>query len=469
MTRPSRTVPLIVATALFMQNMDASVLSTSLPAIAADLKANPIHLKLALTSYLLAMAVFIPASGWVADRFGARMVFRLAIVAFALGSLACGLAQSLPQLVAARIFQGIGGAMMMPVGRLIVLRSVPRHDFVGAIAWLTMPALLGPVVGPPLGGFLTTFVDWRWIFWINLPIAALGFVLVSVFIPDIRETERRPFDLAGFLLVGPGLAASLTGITLAGLGLVRPWLLILLIGGGTILLVAYVRYARRATNPILDLTLLKLPTFRAAVSGGTLFRIGAGGTPFLLPLLLQLGFGLSAFQSGLLTFATGAGAMAMKLMAQPILTRFGFRRVLMVNAAIASVFLAVPALFAPTTPVLVMVALLFVGGLSRSLQFTALNAVGYADVPPGRLSNASSFVASLQELSGSVGVTVAALALEAMVWRAGTSLPAAGDFPVAMLVAAGVALLSVLSFAALPKDAGQGLLTSKADRQSGES
>ena len=377
----NRLVPLIVATALLMENLDATVLSTSLPAIAADLQESPIHLKLALTSYLLAIAIFIPASGWVADRFGARTVFRIAMGVFAMGSIGCGFSSDLTTLVLARVLQGVGGAMMVPVGRLVVLRTVDRSELVNALAWLTIPALLGPVLGPPVGGFITTYFNWRWIFWINIPIAALGIALATIYIEDIRADERIRFDFLGFVLVGPGLAAFLTGGTMAGLGLLPGWAVALLTGGGAVLLGLYVRHALRAEHPLIDLRLLRLTTFRASIIGGFLFRVGVGATPFLLPLMLQTGFGLTPFNSGLLTFATGIGAMVMKTLAAPILRRFGFRRVLVINAVLSSIFVAMPGMFSPATPWILMAGTLLLGGFMRSLQFTSINAVAYADVP----------------------------------------------------------------------------------------
>ncbi len=425
----SRTVPLIVAAALFMENIDASVLATSLPEIARDLGTNPLHLKLALTSYLLALTIFIPASGWAADRFGARLIFRLAIVVFAAGSIACSSASSLWGLVAARVLQGAGGAMMTPVGRLIVLRATPKAGFVKAMAWLTVPALLGPVIGPLLGGFITTHFDWRWIFWINIPIAAVGLALASAFIPDMREAGGRAFDGRGFLLLGPGLAVSLSGVTLAGTGLAPAALLAILMITGPALLAAYVLHALGAREPLVDLRLLSLPTFNGAIVGGTIFRAGSGALPFLLPLMLQVGFGLTPLQSGMLTFASGLGAIAMKFLAQPILQRFGFRRALTVNALLSGGLLLLPAFFTPETPWLAMTAALFVGGLSRSLQFTGINAIAYADVPAERLSSATSFSAVMQELSGSIGVTLAAMALETVQRLMGGDALATAHFP----------------------------------------
>ncbi len=451
-------VPLIVAAALFMENIDASVLATSLPEIARDLGTNPLHLKLALTSYLLALTIFIPASGWAADRFGARLVFRLAIVVFAAGSVACSSSASLWGLVAARVLQGAGGAMMTPVGRLIVLRATPKAGFVKAMAWLTVPALMGPVIGPLLGGFITTHFDWRWIFWINIPIAAVGLALASAFIPDLREENGRVFDARGFLLLGPGLAIALTGVTLAGTDLASPGMLAALLIAGPTLLAGYVQHALRSREPLVDLRLLSLPTFNGAIVGGTIFRAGSGALPFILPLMLQVGFGLTPLQSGMLTFASGLGAIAMKFLAQPILQRFGFRRALTVNALLAGGLLLLPAFFTAGTPWFVMTAALFLGGLSRSLQFTGINAIAYADVPTERLSSATSFSAVMQELSNSIGVTLAALALEAVQRLLGGDTLATAHFPWAFAMVALLTSGSALIFARLAPDAGAGLI-----------
>ena len=454
----SKTVPLIIAVALLMENIDASVLATALPDIARDFATDPIHLKLVLTSYLLALAVFIPASGWVADRYGARTVFRWAIAVFTLGSVACGLSQGLGQLVAARVLQGIGGSMMMPVGRLILLRAVPRDGVVEALAWLTVPALIGPVIGPPLGGYLATYWDWRWIFWINVPLAVLGVGLVSVLIPNVRAEEGRPFDARGFLLIGPGLAAFLTGVTLAGLGLTSAPVILALSAAGLMLILAYIRHSGRVAEPILDLSLLRLPSFRIAAIAGTLFRVSAGALPFLLPLMFQLGFGMTAFAAGLLTFISGVGAMLMKFAAQPLLRRFGFRRVLVGNAVVAAVLMAGPGFFTATTSAALMLVVLFVGGFSRSLQFTSINAIAYAEVSSPRLSQATTFVGVLQQLSGSVGITLAAMVLEATGTLRATSSTDIGNFPVVFAVITALALASALVFSRLPRAAGSDLV-----------
>ena len=450
-------VPLIVACALFMENLDATVLSTALPAIARDLHNDPIQLKLALTSYLLTLAVFIPASGWLADRFGARLIFRLAIIIFAIGSACCGFATSTEVLVAARALQGIGGAMMVPVGRLVILRTVPRSEIVGALAWLTIPALIGPVIGPPVGGFITTMFTWRWIFWINLPIAALGLVLATLFIPDVFGEEVSKFDLAGFLLSGFGLSALVSASAALDANVISPLLVVGLFVLGLAGVALYVRHARHATTPILDLELMRYPTFRAGAVGGSLFRIGVGAVPLLLPLLLQLGFGFSPLRSGLLTFVTALGAIGMKVGASKILRQWGFRRVLIFNSIISAVFIAAPAVFTPEMSIPLMIAVLFVGGFFRSLEFTCINAISYAEIEQAKMSAATSLQSVLQQFSLSVGVTVGASVLQLTLALRGSSVLRATDFWPAFLVIGAISLLAALSFARLPEYAGEEL------------
>lgn len=450
--------PLIIATALFMEQLDGTVLATALPAMAADLHEDPVSLKLALTSYLLSLAVFIPLSGWAADRFGARRVFRAAIVVFTIGSILCGLSNSLGAIVAFRIVQGLGGAMMTPVGRLVLLRTAARNELVRAMAYLTIPALIGPMIGPPLGGFIATYFHWRYIFWINVPIGVLGVMLVTRFIPDLREEWTPPLDIAGAILSGVGLSCLVFGLTIAGRGFAPAPVVALIVAVGAGALFAYVRHAKRAPYPIVDLDLLKIPTFRAAVYGGFLFRIGLGATPFLLPLLLQAGFGLSAYGAGLLTFVSAAGAIAMKTTAQPILRVFGFRRVLIVNALISAAFLALNATFTAKTPHLLIMAPLLVGGFFRSLEFTALNAIAYADVDQDAMSRATSFASVAQQLSLSTGVAIGAAALEAARAAHGGGALQATDFTPAFLVVAFISMLSIMSFLPLAANAGESLI-----------
>ena len=447
-------VPLVVACALFMENMDSTVIATSLPAIAQDLHQDPITLKLALTSYLLSLAVFIPASGWAADKFGARLIFRGAIVVFTLGSILCGLSSSLPAFIASRVIQGIGGAMMVPVGRLVLLRSVPKAELVTALAYLTVPALLGPIFGPPLGGFITTYFAWRWIFWINVPIGILGIVLATLFIGDVREEKPWPLDVVGFLISGIGLSTLSFGLTVLGRHTVPAPVVAGLIVGGTALIVVYVFHARRVAFPIIDLGLLSIPTFRASVTGGFVFRLGIGALPFLLPLLFQLGFGLTPFRSGCLTFAAAAGAMLMKTSARPILDRFGFRRVLVWNAALSSLFMVAYGLFTPATPELVIWVLLLLGGFFRSLQFTSVNALAYADIDTAAMSRATSFASVAQQLSLSTGVAAGAGAIELSQWWHADASLASRDFSVAFVAVAIVSATASLVFARLPVGAG---------------
>jgi EmrB/QacA subfamily drug resistance transporter len=447
-------VPLVAAAALFMENMDATVIATSLPAIARDLHQDPVVLKLAFTSYLIALAVFIPVSGWAADRFGARNVFRGAIILFTLASAACGFADSLEWLVAARAAQGMGGAMMTPVGRLILLRSVPKSELVQALAYLTIPALIAPLIGPLLGGFITTYFHWRWIFWINIPVGIVGLVLATRYMPDIRADRVPPLDWVGFFLSGLGLASIIFGFTVSG-GMVLPRPLApALIVLGAILVALYVQHARRAPHPILDLRLFRIATFRSSMVGGTVFRTGIGAIPSLLPLMLQVGVGLNPFQSGSLTFAAAAGALVMKVTALPILRYFGFRRVLLVNALICAGFLAANGLFTPQTPHALILLVLLTGGFFRSLQFTSLNALAFADVPTPVLSQATSMSAVAQQLSSATGVALAAFLLETTRALRGDETLMTADFAIAFMLIAAFSALSFFLFLSLEKDAG---------------
>src|SRR5246127_4509952 len=288
-----RLIPLIVATALFMENMDSTVISTSLPAIAGDIGTSPLTLKLAITSYLLSLAVFIPASGWTAERLGARLGFALAVAWFMIGSSGCALSQSVMHFVIARILQGMGGAMMTPVGRLVLLRSVDKSALVNAMAWVTVPALIGPVIGPPLGGFIPTYFSWHWIFLINIPIGLLGIFLALKFIDPIKSIDPERFDLYGLVLAGVGLAGIAFGLSVAGLNLL-PWgVIAALVGIRSISMTLYVIHSRKTGSPVLDFALLRLPTLRAAIIGGFMFRLGIRALPFLLPLLMEGGFRLS--------------------------------------------------------------------------------------------------------------------------------------------------------------------------------
>jgi EmrB/QacA subfamily drug resistance transporter len=448
-----RRLPLIVATALFIESMDSSAIATSLPAIARDLGTEPIALKIALTTYLLALAVFIPVSGWVADRFGARRTFIAAIGVFLAGSLACAASVSLETLVAARFLQGMGGALMVPVGRLVLLRTIPKHELVQALSWLTIPALVAPMIGPPLGGLISTVADWRWIFLINLPMGALGMWLGARYIPDLRQAAP-PLDARGFALSGLGLALAMFGFSTLGRQQVANLLALGTLGLGLVLLAAYVLHARRHPHPLIDLRLFRLPTFRAGVLGGALFRIGIGATPFLLPLMLQLSFGMTPLQSGLVTFISAVGAMFMKTIAARVLKRFGFRRVLIVNALGASLLLAGYGLFRADTPVALMMGVLLVAGCFRSLQFTSLNAISYDEVEAARMGQASSLSGMMQQLSLSLGVAIGGYGLQLAAQASGRVATAPENFMVAFFVVAAISALSAVMMWRLPKQAG---------------
>jgi EmrB/QacA subfamily drug resistance transporter len=459
-----RAAPLIVAVSLFMENTDSTVIATSLPAIANDIGTNPLALKLAVTSYLLSLAIFIPASGWVADRFGARNVFRLAIAVFVLGSIGCALSHSLEDFVAARIFQGMGGAMMTPVGRLIVVRSTDKTLLLNAMSLLTIPALIGPICGPPLGGFITTYASWHWIFIINVPIGLLGIALATRFIPNIRTEYPYPFDLIGFILSGLAIGGLAFGLSVMGLAFLPDGIVVALIGVGAVSGVAYVIYARRTAAPILDLRLLKLPTFRASIFGGFMFRLGVGAIPFLLPLLLQIGFGLSPFQSGLITFTSALGSMFMKAAATTVLKRFGYRNVLLYNSLVSAVFIAACASFIHGMPFWAMIAILLVGGFFRSLQFTSVNTIAYAEIDAPLMSRATSMVAAFQQLSLSTGVAVGALVVEITLRLKHGAAIGATDFPPAFLAISVLSAAAALIFMRLPADAGAELTGRKVVR-----
>ena len=449
-----RLIPLIVATALFMENMDSTVISTSLPAIAADIGTSPLTLKLAITSYLLSLAVFIPASGWTADRFGARLVFSLAVAIFMVGSIGCALSSSVSDFVIARIVQGFGGAMMTPVGRLVLLRSIDKSALVNAMAWVTVPALVGPVLGPPLGGFITTYLTWHWIFLINIPIGLLGIFMALRYIDPIRSEDPERFDLYGLVLAGIGLGGIAFGLSVAGLNLL-PWsAVIALVALGSVSMTLYVIHARRTASPVLDFALLRLPTMRASIIGGFMFRLGIGSLPFLLPLLMQVGFGLSPLRSGLVTFASAVGAMGMKTLAARIIRTFGFRNIMTVNAVVSSVFLAACALFTIATPLLLIMILLVVGGFFRSLQFTAINTLAYAEVEPNLMSRATTLVSVNQQLAVSAGVALGAASVETTMWVNHVDQLSAGLFAPAFLVVSVISALSAYFWWEMPKDAG---------------
>ncbi|WP_131196436.1 DHA2 family efflux MFS transporter permease subunit [Lichenihabitans psoromatis] len=442
-TRNFRTIALIIASAMFMEQLDATVLTTALPTMARDFGVTATSMSVALTSYLLSLAIFIPASGKVADRFGSRVVFRGAIVVFTLGSIFCAQAPNLTLLVLARVFQGLGGAMMMPVGRLVLLRSVERRNMVSAMSWLLVPALIGPIIGPPVGGFFVTYLDWRWIFYINVPIGILGVVLVSLFIDDVPGISIGRFDTLGMLLSGVSLGCLFFGFEMtshAGEG----WVVLMMLTIGLVSGALYVRHSRRVTDPILDLSLMRVPNFGLSVIAGSLTRITQGAQPFLLPLMLQIGFGLSAATSGTIVIATAIGSMSMKGLAPRILRRFGFRTSLIVNGIVASFGYAICAAFRPGWPHWAMFGILVFCGFFMSFQFTGYNTVAFDEISNARMSSATSFYTTFQQLMLSVGICVAVLALQGSMVARGHTTPQLGDFSAAFLIVTAISLTATI-------------------------
>lgn len=453
-----RTLALIIACAMFMEQLDATVLATALPTMARDFGIGAPAVSIALTSYLLSLAVFIPASGKIADRYGARTVFCAAIAIFVAGSIACAFSPDLPTLVAARLLQGAGGALMMPVGRLILMRNVARRDLVSAISWLLVPALAGPILGPPVGGLIVALLDWRWIFWINVPIGLLGLVLAWRYIPE-TETDSGsdgPFDGVGFVLSGLALGLLLFGFELSsheGLALLAAALVVAGFGFG----LAYLRHARRHPAPILDFRLMRIPSFGTSVIAGSLTRITQGAQPFLLPLMLQLGFGLSAAGAGLVVTATALGSLAMKPVAPLVLRRFGYRASLIVVGLVSTAGYAVCAAFRPDWPIGLIFAILLLCGFFMSFQFTAYNTVAYDEIRPDEMSSANSFYTTFQQLMLSLGICVGALALHGAMLARDHDHPELGDFSVAFLVVTGISLFATIWNARFSRSAGEEL------------
>ena len=450
----NRIVPVVLAVALFMENMDSTVIATSLPAIAADIGTSPIALKLALTSYYVSLAVFIPISGRIADHWGPKLVFRLAIAVFVVGSLACAMADSLGAFVVARFLQGMGGAMMTPVGRLLLVRAVPKSDLVGAMAWFTIPALMGPLIGPPVGGAIATYADWRWIFLINLPIGVVGIWLAGRFLPKVDRVAGVHFDWPGFLLSGFACAGIVFGLSVVSLPALPPAFGVAMALAGAVAAGLFVRHARRTDQPVLRLSLLRITTLRAAVTGGALFRIGSGAVPFLLPLMLQLGFGYTPLESGLVTCVAIGGAMAMKLLAKPILQRFGFRTTLVVTTIVGGALTAALGLYRPDISLAVLIPLLLVGGFFRSLFFTSINALAFADVPRESTGDATAMMGALQQVAIATGVALAGAVLEIGMVMSGRAMAAPVDFSAAFLVVGLVTMSAAFAFIPMGREAG---------------
>ncbi len=456
----TRLIALVVAVTFFMENLDATVIATALPTMASAFGVTAVDMNIGITAYILAVAIFIPLSSWIADRFGARRVFAGAIIIFTLASLLCGLSQSLEMFVIARVLQGVGGALMVPVGRLAVLRNTDKKDLVNMIAVITWPGLVAPILGPLVGGLIVTHATWPWIFYVNLPLGVLALVAALWLVPKGREASVRRFDAKGFVLLAGACVAVLGG--LEWLGNQTSETLIpgfVLVATGTLLAAWAVHHCRQHAEPLLPLQTLSIGTFRVSILGGSLFRLAISALPFLLPLLFQVGFGLSAVDAGLLVLAVFAGNLVMKPFTTPIMQRFGFRPVLLVNGAIGVALVAACALFTVQTPLPLIAAVLFVGGLSRSMQFTCYNSIGFADVPKARMSEASALFSMAFQLAMGLGVSMAALLLRASMAVQGHAVHAAvGDFRVAFVGVALLGLVGLIDVYRLPMGAGENVL-----------
>jgi EmrB/QacA subfamily drug resistance transporter len=402
-------LPWLVATALFMEQLDATIVNTAIPSIAASLQVTPLSLKSVVTSYILSLAVGIPVSGWMADRFGTKRVFGIAIAIFTIASVLCGLAVNAQMMVMARLLQGLGGAMMMPVGRLAIIRTFPKSELLGAMNFVILPALIGPLLGPTVGGLIVHWISWRAIFFVNVPVGLLALFLVHRYMPDYKGAEPRPLDVIGLILFSSGTALLSWLLEIFGEHTLDTLTVLLMLGLSVALLAAYVWHASERKYPLLRLTLLKVRTFRISVLGGFITRLGVGGLPFLLPLLYQLGLKLPPWQSGLLMMPTAAAAMGMKLIAPRVLARFGYRQVLVVNTICIGLTIALFALVGPSTPWYGIAGIGLLQGFFNSLQFSSMNTLAYADVEQKDSSMASTISSSFQQLSMSFGLASGSL------------------------------------------------------------
>lgn len=450
-----RLVPLIVASALFMEQLDATIIATALPAMAASFGTTPAALSLGITSYMLALAAFVPLSGWAADRYGTRNVLAAAIAMFVVASVLCGLSDQLPTFIAARILQGASAAMMSPVGRLVVLRGTPKSELMNAITWLTWPALVAPVIGPALGGLFVGYLSWHWIFFVNVPVGGLGLVLVARFVPNLRHAQSGAFDWRGLVLTGTALACLLMAFDLLAHAQSAWMWAVLLLAAGVPLGWAALRHAAHAPNPVVSAAALHVRSFRAStIAGGGAFRMTAGAMPFLLPLVFQLGFGMSALGAGLMVLAYAAGNLGMKAIALPVVRRFGFRTTLVANGLLAAAGILGCAMLSPQTPLPVTVTILFLAGSLRSLQLTGLATLTYVDIEPGIQSSATTLASMLQPISMSLGVALCAAFLSVVSGTGPTAALSLWDFQLALVGLAMLAAVSVISFIRLPSDVG---------------
>jgi EmrB/QacA subfamily drug resistance transporter len=453
----SYTVSLIVAMAFFMQGLDTTAVNTAIPTMAHSFNTDVVHLSAGVTSYLIALAIFIPVSGWIADRYGTRKVFCLSIILFVLASALCGLSQNLTQFIAFRIFQGMAGAMMTPVGRLAVLKTTPKEKLVTAMAYITWPALVAPILGPLVGGYLTTYWSWHWIFYLNIPISIACVLLAWYHIPNnIDEDDlKKRFDAVGFALSGLALAGFMYGVELLSRKEVPYYVsfIIILISIG--LLFFNIRYSRHISNPLIDYSIIRIPTYKVTIFTGSLSRMVIGVAPYLIPLMFQEGFGLNPFQSGMLFLATMAGNLAMKPATIWVMRHYNFRTVLIANGFLVALFTFFTSLLLPTTPIWLIVLVMFLSGMFRSMQFSAITTLAFADIPQKKMTSANTLYSTVQQMSTGMGIAMGAVFLRfSNMINGSTEHYTVSDFHLAFIFVTILGLLSLYGFTKLTPNAG---------------
>ncbi|MDY7577773.1 MFS transporter [Herbaspirillum sp. RTI4] len=455
-----RWLPYLVAATFFMEYLDTTVIATALPQMSRSFGVGPNALSIGMTAYMLALAVFIPVSGWIADRYGSRTVFGGAIVVFTVASILCGFSHNLTEFTAARVLQGIGGAMMVPVGRLIVVRNTEKSQLMQAISTITWPAIVAPVVGPPIGGFIVTYASWRWIFFLNIPFGIAALIAVGILVRNQRGEVRKPLDLVGFFLSGGALTGILYGTELASLPGADLGLALAYVAAGIVLGACAYHHAKHRAHPLIDYSTLKIPTYSVTVLTGSVARIGIGAVPYLMPLLFQIGFGLSAFHSGLLLLASALGNLGMKALVSPFLKRYGFKTACIAAASVAGIFTLACGWLSPATPLPLIVLVVFVYGVARSMQFSTLATLAYADIPPSLMSTASTLWSAAAQMTIGMGIAFGALSLNIAEHLRGDAAGAGGthyllaDFRWAFTFAAIVTFLSLIGYLGMSRDAG---------------
>lgn len=463
-TRGISPAALLVAGAFFMEFIDGTVIATALPDMAKSFGVQAVDLNIGISAYLITLAVLIPASGWIADRFGARKIFTLALAIFTLASVLCGLSTTLESFLAMRILQGVGGALMVPVGRLAVLRTTPKHQLITAIATLTWPALVAPIIGPPLGGFITSYANWRWIFFINVPLGLLAIILALRFIPNIRDDQQRPFDLPGFVATAIAMVSLVYAMELLGAQHPESGLTIALLALGVGTFAFALRHFRRAAWPMIRLDAMQIPTFRVTMYGGSLFRASISAVPFLLPLMFQVGFGMNAFLAGSLVLAVFVGNLTIKPATTPLIRWLGFKKLLLINGALNVLTLLACALITPTTPVWLILLVLYLGGVFRSIQFTGISTLAFADVPSAQMSYANTLFSTATQLAVGLGISLGAIGIRIGVnvseWLGMSTIPGI-SFRLAFVVISLICLIGMVDTLRLVKDAGNAVSARK--------